>query len=62
MAGALGRRLVGPIWLNGQRVTDRWLGDPADPPLESSHDYERASRLVTASGLCAAVIAGVIIG
>ena len=62
VAGALGRRLVGPIWLNGQLVTDRWLGDPADPPLESSRDYESASRLVAASGLCAAVIAGVIIG
>ena len=35
VAGAIGRRLVGPIWLNGQLVTDRWLGDAADPPLET---------------------------
>jgi adenosylcobinamide-phosphate synthase len=62
VAGALERRLVGPIWLHGQLVTDRWLGDPADPPLESSQDFERASRLVAVAGLCAAVIAVVIVG
>jgi adenosylcobinamide-phosphate synthase len=54
VAGALGTRLVGPIWLNGQRVTDRWLGDPADPPLEEARDYERASRLVAITGITAA--------
>ena len=62
VAGAIGRRLVGPIWLNGRLVTDRWLGDPADPPLESSDDFERASRLVAVSGLCAAAIAVVMVG
>jgi adenosylcobinamide-phosphate synthase len=62
VAGALQRRLVGPIWLNGQLVTDRWLGDPADPPLESSDDFERASRLVAVSGLCAASVAVVMVG
>jgi adenosylcobinamide-phosphate synthase len=60
VAGAIGRRLVGPIRLNGQLVTDRWLGDPADPPLDSSEDFEFASRLIAASGLCAAVIAVVV--
>jgi len=57
VAGALERRLVGPIWLNGQLVTDRWLGDPADPPLEEARDYERASRLVAITGITAAVAA-----
>jgi len=57
VAGALGRRLVGPIWLNGRLVTDRWLGDPADPPLEDARDYERASRLVAIGGITAAVAA-----
>ena len=57
VAGALGRRLVGPIWLNGRLVTDRWLGDPADPPLEDARDYERARRLVAIGGITAAVAA-----
>jgi adenosylcobinamide-phosphate synthase len=57
VAGALERRLVGPIWLNGQLVTDRWLGDPADPPLEDAPDYERASRLVAITAVTAAVAA-----
>ena len=42
-AGALQRKLVGPIWMHGQAVTDLWLGDPADPPLETDRDYRRAS-------------------
>ena len=57
VAGAVGRRLVGPIWLNSRLVTDRWLGDPSDPPLETSDDYRGASRLVAVSGLSAAAAA-----
>jgi adenosylcobinamide-phosphate synthase len=54
VAGAINRRLVGPIWLNGQLVTDRWLGAPSDPPLETADDYAMASRLVAVSGITAA--------
>ena len=57
VAGAIGRRLVGPIWLNGQLVTDRWLGDPTDPPLTTTRDYAKASRLVGITGFCAAAAA-----
>ena len=57
VAGAVRRRLVGPVWLNGQLVTDQWLGDPADPPLATAADYERASRLVVVSGVCAVLVA-----
>jgi adenosylcobinamide-phosphate synthase len=57
VAGALGRRLVGPIWRNGQLVTDRWLGDPADPPLETAGDYQAGSRLIAISGIVAAAAA-----
>jgi adenosylcobinamide-phosphate synthase len=57
VAGALERRLVGPIWLNGQLVTDRWLGDPADPPLEDAREYGRAGRLVAITGITAAAAA-----
>lgn len=53
-AGAVERRLVGPIWLKGQLVTDTWLGDPGDPELATREDYETASGLVRASGIVAA--------
>ena len=54
-AGALQRKLVGPIWMRGQAVTDVWLGDPADPPLETDRDYRKASVFVTVTGLVAAI-------
>ena len=50
-AGAVERRIVGPIWLNGEQVTDLWIGDPADPPLESAADMRRAVMVVVSSGL-----------
>jgi adenosylcobinamide-phosphate synthase len=56
-AGGVQRRLVGPIRLNGQLVTDLWLGDAGDPALETAADYERAARLVLTTGLIAAAAA-----
>ena len=56
-AGAIQRRLVGPIWLKGELVTDRWLGDPRDPELATALDYETASGLIRATGIAAAVAA-----
>jgi adenosylcobinamide-phosphate synthase len=53
-AGALERRLVGPIWLKGVQVTDLWIGDAADPPLASQTDMTRALILITVSGLAVA--------
>lgn len=50
-AGALQRRIVGPIWLNGVQVTDRWVGDPADPPLAQAADITRAMVLVVSTGV-----------
>jgi adenosylcobinamide-phosphate synthase len=55
-AGAIQRRLVGPIWNGGRLVTDVWIGDPADPPLATAEDLQRAVRLVTATGLTAAAV------
>ena len=55
-AGAVQRKLVGPISMHGQMVTDVWLGDPADPPLESAHDYRKASVFVAISGTFAALL------
>ena len=50
-AGALQRRLVGPIRLRGVEVTDLWLGDPADSPLAEAVDVERAMRLATTTAV-----------
>ena len=55
VAGALERRMVGPIWLHGTQVTDLWVGVPADPPLATRCDMIRAVVLVTLSGLIVAV-------
>jgi adenosylcobinamide-phosphate synthase len=59
-AGAVQRKLVGPIWIHGQAVTDVWLGDPADPPLETDRDYRRASVFVTINGIVAALIGWIV--
>ncbi len=56
-AGAVERRLVGPIWLKAELVTDTWLGDPRDPELATALDYETASGLIRASGIVAAAAA-----
>jgi adenosylcobinamide-phosphate synthase len=56
-AGALQRRIVGPIWLNGALVTDLWIGDPSDPPLATSGDVMRALTLCVLSGLGIAALA-----
>jgi len=50
-AGALERRIVGPIWLNGAQVTDRWVGDPGDPPLSTGADVLKAMALTVGTGL-----------
>jgi adenosylcobinamide-phosphate synthase len=60
-AGAIQRRIVGPIWLQGNMVTDLWIGDPLDPPLETAADMTRAIMLVVGSGLVVAILGGVVI-
>jgi adenosylcobinamide-phosphate synthase len=54
-AGAIRRRLVGPIWLRGEMVTDLWIGRPEDPPADTRGDLVRALVLV---GLTAALVTG----
>ena len=56
-AGAIERRLVGPIWMRGLLVTDLWIGDPGDPPAGNRSDLQRAMLLVTVTGLLAATLA-----
>ena len=55
LAGAIQRRLVGPVWLAGRQVTDVWLGDPQAPPAATSADCRQARRTVLAT---AALVVG----
>lgn len=50
-AGALHRRLVGPIWLGGRQVTDVWIGVTTDPPLGRARDVAKALGLAAATGV-----------
>jgi len=54
-AGAIQRKLIGPIWRNGNLVTELWLGDPADPPAGAGIDVLRALLLVAIAGMVAAI-------
>jgi adenosylcobinamide-phosphate synthase len=56
-AGAIQRRLIGPIWAGGNLVTEVWLGDPGDPPAGVPGDFRRAAILVTSVGILAVAIA-----
>lgn len=60
-AGALQRRIVGPIWLNGALVTDLWIGDAGDPPLATSGDVTRAATLCALSGLALAALGSAVL-
>jgi adenosylcobinamide-phosphate synthase len=60
-AGALGRRIIGPIWLRGVLVTDLWVGDPSDPPLSTHEDVVRAMGLTLAAGVVVTVLSAVLL-
>jgi adenosylcobinamide-phosphate synthase len=51
MAGALGVRLVGPLYKNGVQVCDLWLGDPADPAGADQRDIRRCYLLLVLATL-----------
>ena len=55
LAGAIRRRLAGPIRLGGRLVTDVWIGDPGAAAGGSADDYRRALGTVL---LAAALGAG----
>lgn len=56
-AGAIQRKLIGPIWRNGNLVTELWLGDANDAPAADKADVVRSLTLVTTTGLVVAAIA-----
>jgi adenosylcobinamide-phosphate synthase len=58
-AGAIQRRLVGPVWRRGTVVTELWIGDPRDPEAATHDDVRRAIVLIVAAGLLAALVASV---
>ncbi len=58
-AGAIQRRLVGPIWIQQRLVTDTWIGDRSDPPAGSHDDVIAALTLVVITGCVAAALASV---
>ena len=57
LAGALRRRLAGPIWLDGRQVTDLWIGHPSDPAAGTSADCRQARRTVLATAAMAVGLA-----
>ena len=60
-AGALQRQIVGPIWLNGVLVTDLWIGDASDSPLETADDVRRAVTLMISTGLVFAAVGSMLL-
>lgn len=60
-AGAIRRRLVGPIWLRGEMVTDIWIGRSDDPPAETRADLVRALVLVGSTATLATAIAAAVL-
>ena len=58
-AGALQRRLVGPIWQDGMQVTDLWLGDANDPEGGRPEDMRRTCVFVVATCLLSVGLAAV---
>src|SRR5262249_52463449 len=57
IAGAIERKLIGPIWSQGRLVTEVWLGLSSDPPAGEGGDLRRATVLIGATGLLVAASA-----
>ena len=60
-AGAIQRRIVGPIWLKGAMVTDVWIGDKDDPALQTASDVTRSIVLTVVTGVVFAALAVLVI-
>jgi adenosylcobinamide-phosphate synthase len=55
-AGALQRKLIGPIWAQGKLVTELWLGDASAAPAGDESDLKRAAILIALTGLLFAAL------
>jgi adenosylcobinamide-phosphate synthase len=60
-AGAVQRRIVGPVWLKGKLVTEIWVGDVGDPPLSTAGDVNRATLVIVATGLATVGLAAALL-
>jgi adenosylcobinamide-phosphate synthase len=60
-AGAVERRIVGPIWRNGALVTDLWVGASNDPPLSTADDVCRSLILAIATSVAVMLLACVLV-
>jgi adenosylcobinamide-phosphate synthase len=60
-AGAIQRRLVGPIRIEQRLVTDTWIGDPSDPPAGSHDDVMAALTLIVMTGCVAAALSSLVL-
>ena len=59
MAGAIQRRLAGPIWAGGVMVTDLWIGAPNDAEAGTAQDYRRATHVLwITAGICVLLALG----
>ncbi len=61
MAGLLQKRLIGPIWKNGEKVTEVWIGDRSDPEGGTASDLQRAIWATVVSSAAAVVISMMIL-
>jgi adenosylcobinamide-phosphate synthase len=62
MAGVLQRRLIGPIYRDGQIVTTVWLGDPSDPEGGNEADLTKGVQLVIIAAVSTVALAVAILG
>ncbi len=62
IAGAIQRRLAGPIWAAGALVNTAWLGDRSDDVAGDGSDYRRARLIVLATAGIVTTISVALIG
>src|SRR5438445_9392358 len=60
VAGALGVRLIGPLYKNGALVCDLWLGNATDPAGADEHDIRRCYQLLILATLVTFAVGWVI--
>ncbi|NOY74483.1 MAG: cobalamin biosynthesis protein CobD [Kiritimatiellaeota bacterium] len=61
MAGALGRRLGGPCWYDGEPGKSEWIGDKDAPADISEKEIARTSIIIVLSATQAAILAAAVI-
>lgn len=61
MAGAIQRKLVGPIWAGGSLVANLWLGHPTDPEAGTANDLRLAAIITLLSGLAVAAFSAALL-